>query len=39
LMSGVRKKGDLITTESLVIRGKSGTYRTVHAEYQASRWI
>ena len=39
LMSGVRKKGDLITTESLVIRGKSGTYRTVHAEYQASRWL
>lgn len=39
LMSGVRKTGEIITTESLVIRGKSGTYRTVHAEYQASRWI
>ena len=39
LMSGVRKAGDLISTESIVIRGKSGTFRTVHAEYQASRWI
>ena len=29
----------LVTTESLVIRGKSGTYRTVHAEHQASRWL
>ena len=39
LMSGVRKRGDIVTTESIVIRGRSGTFRTVHAEYQASRWI
>lgn len=39
LMSGVRKRGDLIFTESIVIRGLSGTFRTVRAEYQASRWI
>ena len=39
LMSGVRKRGDLIFTESIVIRGKSGTVRKVFAEYQASRWI
>lgn len=39
LLSGVRKRGELITTESIVIRGKSGTVRRVHAEYQASRWI
>jgi fructose-1,6-bisphosphatase II len=38
-MSGVRKRGDLIFTESIVIRGKSGTVRKVFAEYQASRWI
>jgi fructose-1,6-bisphosphatase II len=39
LVSGVRKKGDLILAESIVIRGKTGTVRKVFAEYQASRWI
>lgn len=39
LMSGVRKRGDLVFTESIVIRGRSGTVRTVLAEYQADRWI
>jgi fructose-1,6-bisphosphatase II len=39
LLQGVRKRGQLITTESIVIRGKSGTVRKVFAEYQASRWI
>jgi fructose-1,6-bisphosphatase II len=39
LLSGVRKKGDMIFTESIVIRGRSGTVRKVFAEYQASRWI
>jgi fructose-1,6-bisphosphatase II len=39
LVSGVRKRGEIIHTESIVIRGKSGTVRKVFAEYQAGRWI
>jgi fructose-1,6-bisphosphatase II len=39
LLSGVKKRGDMIFTESIVIRGRSGTVRKVFAEYQASRWI
>ena len=39
LVSGVRKRGDVIFAESIVIRGKSGTVRKVFAEYQASRWL
>lgn len=39
LVSGVRKRGGIIHTESIVIRGKSGTVRKVFAEYQADRWI
>jgi fructose-1,6-bisphosphatase II len=39
LLSGVKKKDDMIFTESIVIRGRSGTVRKVFAEYQASRWI
>jgi fructose-1,6-bisphosphatase II len=39
LLSGVKKKDDMIFTESIVIRGRSGTVRKVFAEYQASRWM
>lgn len=39
MLSGVRKRGELILTDSIVIRGKSGTVRKVYAEYQASRFI
>ena len=39
LLSGVRKRKGLVLTESIVIRGRSGTVRKVHAEYQADRWI
>jgi fructose-1,6-bisphosphatase II len=39
LVSGVRKRGGIIHTESIVIRGKSGTVRKVFAEYQADRWV
>ena len=39
LLSGVRKRKGLVLTESIVIRGRSGTVRKVHAEYQANRWI
>jgi fructose-1,6-bisphosphatase II len=39
LLSGVKKRGDVVHTESIVIRGRSGTTRKVFAEYQASRWL
>ena len=39
MLSGVRKRGDVVITESIVIRGRSGTVRKVFAEYQAQRWI
>ncbi len=39
LVSGVRKKGNLILAESIVIRGKTGTVRKIFAEYQAARWL
>jgi len=39
LVSGVRKRGEVIFAESIVVRGKSGTVRKVFAEYQASRWL
>jgi fructose-1,6-bisphosphatase II len=35
LLRGVRYRGDGATTESLVMRSKSGTIRTVRAEH---RW-
>jgi fructose-1,6-bisphosphatase II len=38
LLEGVRRKGPVITTESMVIRGRSGTVRRIIAEHQASRW-
>ncbi|MDE0868063.1 MAG: fructose-bisphosphatase class II [Aquiluna sp.] len=39
LFSGVKKLGKTILTESLVIRGRSGTVRTISAEYKADRWL
>lgn len=39
LVQGVRKKGPVILTQSLVIRGKTGTVRHVNAEYLADRWL
>lgn len=39
LLEGVRRKGPIIRTESIVIRGRSGTIRRIIAEHQASRWI
>jgi fructose-1,6-bisphosphatase II len=38
LLEGVRRKGPMIRTESMVIRGRSGTIRRIIAEHQASRW-
>ena len=39
LLSGVKKRGNIVHTESIVIRGRSGTTRKVFAEYQAARWL
>jgi fructose-1,6-bisphosphatase II len=39
LVAGVRKRDGIIFTESIVIRGKTGTVRKVFAEYQISRWL
>jgi fructose-1,6-bisphosphatase II len=38
LLEGVRRKGPMIRTESMIIRGRSGTIRRIIAEHQASRW-
>jgi fructose-1,6-bisphosphatase II len=34
----VRKLGPVIRTESIVVRGRSGTVRRITADYRASRW-
>ncbi len=39
LVAGVRKRDGIIFTESIVIRGKTGTVRKVFAEYQINRWL
>jgi fructose-1,6-bisphosphatase II len=39
LLQGVRRKGPILRTESLVIRGRSGTIRRIVADHQAARWI
>lgn len=39
LLQGVRRKGPIIRTESLVVRGKSGTIRRITADHDAERWI
>ncbi|WP_260980184.1 class II fructose-bisphosphatase [Agrococcus jejuensis] len=39
LLDGVRRKGPLIRTESLVLRSKTGTARRVIAEHLASKWL
>ncbi len=38
LLEGVRRKGPMIRTESVIIRGRSGTIRRIVAEHKASRW-
>ncbi|MBN9140986.1 MAG: class II fructose-bisphosphatase [Micrococcales bacterium] len=38
LLDGVRKLGPVIRTESIVVRGRSGTVRRITADYRASRW-
>jgi len=38
LVGGVRKAGSVIHTESIVLRGKSGTIRRVSADHLAEKW-
>ncbi|MEN9752586.1 MAG: hypothetical protein RL670_277 [Actinomycetota bacterium] len=38
LLRGVRRKGPIILTQSIVIRGHSGTIRWVEGEHLAERW-
>jgi fructose-1,6-bisphosphatase II len=39
LVEGVRRVGDVIRTDSIIMRGKSGTVRRVQADYRADRWL
>lgn len=39
LVSGVRREGDYVYTESVVLRGASGTLRRVSSEHLASKWL
>jgi fructose-1,6-bisphosphatase II len=38
LLDGVAKKGEYLTTDSIILRARSGTIRRVKADYLASRW-
>jgi fructose-1,6-bisphosphatase II len=39
LVEGVRRKGPIIRTESIVLRSKSGTARRVIADHLAEKWL
>lgn len=39
LVSGVRRKGPIIRTESIVLRSHSGTIRRVIADHLADKWL
>jgi fructose-1,6-bisphosphatase II len=39
LLDGVAKKGQYLTTDSIILRSRSGTIRRVKADYLASRWV
>jgi fructose-1,6-bisphosphatase II len=39
LVAGVRKKGPVIRTESLVLRSRSGTIRRIVADHIADKWF
>jgi fructose-1,6-bisphosphatase II len=39
LVAGVRKRGPVIRTESIVLRGMSGTIRRVEADHLADKWL
>ncbi len=39
LVAGVKKLGPVLRTESIVLRGKSGTIRRVSADHLAEKWL
>lgn len=39
LVSGVRRKGPIIRTESIVLRARSGTVRRIIAEHRVEKWL
>ena len=39
LVEGVRRKGPIIRTESIVLRSKSGTIRRIVADHLAEKWL
>ncbi|MCU1514273.1 MAG: glpX [Microbacteriaceae bacterium] len=39
LVAGVRRLGPIIRTESIVLRGRSGTIRRVTADHVADKWL
>ncbi len=39
LVAGVRREGDYVYTESVVIRGHSGTIRTIGSEHLVEKWL
>jgi fructose-1,6-bisphosphatase II len=39
LVGGVRKSGGIIHTESIVLRGRSGTIRRVSADHLVEKWL
>jgi fructose-1,6-bisphosphatase II len=39
LVQGVRRDGDFIYTESVVLRGASGTLRRISSEHLTSKWL
>jgi fructose-1,6-bisphosphatase II len=39
LVAGVRREGDFIYSESVVLRGRSGTLRRIVSEHLTSKWL
>jgi fructose-1,6-bisphosphatase II len=39
LVAGVQRQGEYIFTESVVLRGKSGTLRRISSEHLVSKWL
>jgi len=39
LVAGVRREGDFIYSESVVLRGRSGTLRRITSEHLTSKWL
>ena len=39
LVEGVRRKGPIIRTESIALRGRSGTVRRIVADHLAEKWL